>query len=213
MWGCVIYQFCKGENQMPVLTKQATKKRLFVDMDGTLAVFHPADKLETLFSKGYFENLKPIDTVVQAVKNIKHMYPEIEVNVLSAVLSDSKYALNEKNNWLDKYLPEVTQEHRIFPPCGTDKKEYVPGGISKNDILLDDYTKNLMEWNHKGTGIKLLNGINHTRGTWQYDRIRFNKMPTDISNNIMEVFNDSHVYDATPQQYDRSKFMYLNLER
>lgn len=194
------------------------KKRLFVDMDGTLAVFH-LDKLKTLLNKGYFENLEPIDTVVQAVKTIKHKHPELEVNVLSAVLSDSKYALNEKNIWLDKYLPEIKQENRIFPPCGTDKKEYVPGGVSKNDFLLDDYTKNLLEWNHKGTGIKLLNGINHTRETWKYDRIRFNKMPSDIANNILEVMNGGHVTDAIPQQYNRSNqyeqsnlFQFLKIE-
>lgn len=29
------------------------KKRLFVDMDGTLAVFRNVDTLETLYEKGY----------------------------------------------------------------------------------------------------------------------------------------------------------------
>ena len=32
------------------------KQRLFVDIDGTLAVFKPVDTLETLYEKGYLKN-------------------------------------------------------------------------------------------------------------------------------------------------------------
>ena len=35
------------------------KPRLFVDMDGTLAVFNRIDKLETLYERGYFADLTP----------------------------------------------------------------------------------------------------------------------------------------------------------
>ena len=34
------------------------KNRLFVDMDGTLAVFKTVDTMETLYEKGYFKNLQ-----------------------------------------------------------------------------------------------------------------------------------------------------------
>ena len=60
--------------------------------------------------------------VVAAVKEIVTNHPEIEVNILSAYLTDSQYALQEKNEWLDRYLPEIDQTHRIFVPCGSDKK-------------------------------------------------------------------------------------------
>ena len=141
------------------------KQRLFVDIDGTLAVFKPVDTLETLYEKGYFLNLAPHENVVAAVKEIVTNHPEIEVNILSAYLTDSQYALQEKNEWLDRYLPEIDQTHRIFVPCGSDKKEGI-GGIRSDDFLLDDYTHNLNEWQPPARGIKLLNAINHTRGSW-----------------------------------------------
>lgn len=142
------------------------KQRLYVDMDGTLATFRKLDTMEPLYEQGYFLNLEPMLNVVGGIHNIIRDYPQIDVYVLSAVLSDSKYAFQEKNAWLDKYLPELPAENRIFSRCGDDKKNYVKGGIHSKDILLDDYTKNLFEWK-PGKGIKLLNGINHTNKTWK----------------------------------------------
>lgn len=172
------------------------EKRLFVDMDGTLAVFTPVDELETLYEQGYFLNLQPQENVVAAIKEIITKHPEIEVNILSAYLSDSKYALEEKNKWLDKYLPEIDSKHRIFVPCGTDKKEAIQNGVSRDDFLLDDYTKNLNEWQPPARGIKLLNGINHTRGTWPYDRIRHDRGAVDLANGILSIMRDEkQIYD------------------
>lgn len=92
--------------------------RLFVDMDGTLAVFTPVNRLERLYEPGFFGNAKPIETVVRAIKHVIQNYPEIEVSILSAYLTDSPHALTEKNAWLNQYLPEIDQTHRIFLPCG-----------------------------------------------------------------------------------------------
>lgn len=171
------------------------KQRLFVDIDGTLAVFKQVDTLETLYEKGYFLNLQPHENVVAAVKDIVINHPEIEVNILSAYLTDSKYALQEKNEWLDKYLPEIDQAHRVFVSCGSDKKEGI-GGIRSDDFLLDDYTQNLNDWEPPARGIKLLNGINHTRGTWEHDRIRYDRSPADLADGIVSVMrNERRIYD------------------
>lgn len=105
---------------------------------------------------------------------------------MSAVLSDSKYALREKNEWLDRYIPEIDSYHRIFPPCGGNKKEYIPGGIRKTDTLLDDYTLNLSQWEPPAKGIKLLNGINHTKGTWQGDMVKHDNKPDELAKAIYE---------------------------
>lgn len=163
------------------------KQRLFVDMDGTLAVFTPVDELETLYQKGYFRNLAPHKNVVESVRHIINNHPEIEVRILSAYLTDSQYALQEKNEWLDEHLPEIDQAHRIFCPCGSDKKEWIPGGIREDDHLLDDYTKNLNDWEPPARGIKLLNAINHTRGSWQNDRIRYDRTPESLANGIVDI--------------------------
>ena len=91
-----------------------------------------------------------METVINAVKVIMETRPEVEVSILSVSLSDSPYAQAEKNELLDMYLPQIPKERRIFPPCGADKKEFIPGGISQNDYLLDDYTHNLLLWHPPG---------------------------------------------------------------
>ena len=116
------------------------KTRLFVDMDGTLAKFKVAE-LEELYRPGYFADLEPQQSVVDAIRLVCESRPDIEVYILSAVLSDSATARAEKNRWLDQSLPELEENHRIFLPCGKEKSAYVPRGIGKSDFLLDDYTR------------------------------------------------------------------------
>ena len=175
------------------------KKRLFVDMDGTLTVFIPQEGIGPLYEKGYFLNLPPHENVIEAIRYIIKKHPEIEVNVLSAVLTDSKYALAEKNAWLDKYLPEIDAKHRIFSPNGNDKKAFITG-FKENDVLLDDYTPNLLKW-IPARGIKLLNEINHTKGTWQHDRIRYDREPVDLANEIVSIIKGlGHIYDEPAER-------------
>lgn len=174
------------------------KKRLFVDMDGVLAVFKPVDTMETLYEKGYFANLAPQKNVVDVIEYLDALESDIEVFVLSAYLSDSKYALTEKIAWLDKYLPGIDAEHRLFVPCGTDKKMAVPDGLSPDDFLLDDYTKNLLDWDPPGHGVKLLNGINHTRGTWKGDRIRHDQNLASKLRNL--IMYGERVYDLPKKE-------------
>jgi len=160
------------------------KKRLFVDMDGTLAVFTPVDEMETLYQEGYFLNQKPHENVVEGIRLLMTEYKDIDVYILSSYLTDSKYALNEKNEWLDRYLPEIDPEHRIFVPYGKDKADWIEGGIDKYDYLLDDYTKNLVSWQESGSAVKLLNAINGSRGSWTGDKIRFDRQPIDFAKGI-----------------------------
>lgn len=176
------------------------KTRLFVDMDGTLAEFKVVDTLEKLYEKGYFLNLQPNENVVSAIEVIQKDYPEVEVYIMSSVLSDSKYALTEKNEWLDKYLPSIDAEHRIFPPCGENKVDYIPDGVRESDCLLDDYTQNLTLWQPPAKGIKLLNGINHSKGTWQDNRIDYSKYGYVIAENIVSIMYGNSVQDIAPQE-------------
>ena len=171
------------------------KQRLFVDMDGTLAEFKTVDTLETLYEKDYFINLKPNENVLGAIKQLI-ADNDFDVYILSAYLTDSRYKIKKKNAWLDKYLPELPQEKRLFVPCGTDKSVAVPGLIRPDDYLLDDYTKNLSEWEPPARGIKLINGINHTNGTWQGDKIQFTHAPEELSSMISDVMKGwTHFYE------------------
>lgn len=180
--------------------KQKDRKRLFVDMDGTVAKFTPVDTLEILYEPGYFLNLDPIPNTVKAIRLLQAQAADIEVFILSSYLSDSQYALKEKSEWLNKYLPETDFEHRIFCPCGTCKKEVVPGGIRATDHLLDDYTCNLAEWEPPAIGIKLLNGINHSKGSWKGSRISVENSPYLIVRKIVKVVGGDIVVDNKPQE-------------
>ena len=173
-----------GTRQWEYTPKPGTS-RLFVDLDGTLAVFTPVEQLETLYEQGYFANLKPHGNAIEGLKMFMQANPETEVFVLSSVLTDSRYALEEKQAWLDRYLPEIDHGHRIFPPCGEDKSDYVPEGINKTDILLDDYTDNLLAWQQEGgTGIKMMNGINGTKGRWEGRRLEASGLPEIIASGL-----------------------------
>ena len=197
-----------------------TVGRLFVDMDGTLAKYQPVDTMEVLFEEGYFRNLEPQQNVVAAVKKIIEKYPEVQVYIMSSVLTDSKYALKEKNEWLEQYLPEIDKEHRIFPPCGENKLDYVPGEISHTDYLLDDYTKNLKQWEPPARGIKLLNGINHTNETWKGSMLRYDKEPERLADDIVRVMYGMEIKEERPfhqmisqenEEYDKTfKSWYLS---
>lgn len=176
------------------------KIRIFVDMDGTIARFHDENLyLERMFEKGFFSGLKPFDNAVEAIKHIIDNHPNADVYVLSVAIT-TPYCLAEKNAWLDKYLPNIDKEHRIFVEnLSTAKSLCVPGSymykddngkyhnkIFKNDILIDDYNKNLEEWERDGgTAIKAKNNINH-KGLhgelWKGDLIDI----TDTAESIVE---------------------------
>lgn len=161
--------------------------RLFVDMDGTLAEFKPCKTIEKLYEPGYFANLKPLENVVEAVRT--HAAEQnFDVYILSAYLADSPYALQEKDEWLEEHLPEIDGKHRIFCPCGEDKSIYIPGGVSERDYLLDDYTHNLLRWEKAGgNGIKLMNGINGTKGIWQGARVYADSKPGSLAIDIEKL--------------------------
>ncbi len=168
-------------------------KRLFIDMDGTLAKFHDeVNYLERMWEPGFFRNLQPFDNMVYAVKEFISQHPDVEVFILSSkIIGEPPYCKMEKNAWLDVYLPEIDSAHRIFPPVGTPKSQSVAGGIGKDDFLLDDYNKSLREWEAAGgSAIKCHNNINqHGLGAygggrgelWEGDIVHTRDRPELIS--------------------------------
>lgn len=175
-----------------------SKQRIFVDMDGVLAKFNPIAKVEDLYTQGYFAKLPPQQNVVNAIKTLI-TDNKLDVYILSAAL-DSPYAKNEKNLWLNKYLPEINEIHRVFTEYGQPKENFIIGGIKNTDILLDDYTVNLNGWCPPGQGIKCLNGINGTHGTWQGAKISASDTPQQIVEQIY-MFGMQHNYLAHHEMF------------
>lgn len=164
--------------------------RIFVDMDGTLAKWNNVSS-DQLLEQGYYRNLEANQELVDEVNSL--ISQGEDVYILSCYLTDSEYAFNEKKEWIKEYLPELSEEKYILIPYSepeldkdgnvikdengkvkmvpTNKAEYLKENyspITSKDYLIDDYTKNLLEWKAMGgVGVKYLNGINHTKGTWK----------------------------------------------
>jgi 5'(3')-deoxyribonucleotidase len=176
------------------------RKRLFIDMDGTLAKFHDeVNYLERMYEKDFFRNLAPFENLIEGIKQFNEAYPDVELFILSAtVQGEPPYCQTEKHAWCDKHLPFIDREHRIFTPVGRNKTEFIPGIITKDDYLYDDYNINLEEWQQAGGhSIKCKNNINHkglVGALWQGDIIDNSKTPTSIVGELaffMELPPDS----------------------
>lgn len=184
------------------------KPKLFVDMDGVLAEWKPAsiplqlpqNKIQKylndiLYEEGYFLKLHPYKNVVEAIKQIIQQN-EIDVYILSCVLPNNENypnsnPLHDKNKWLDQQFGNLLpNSHRIFVPDGEPKAEHIPFVLSNQDYLLDDYSKNLIDWiNHPSypNGIKLLNPYNDTKQSWSGPRISCTDSPDLLINKIKNI--------------------------
>lgn len=181
---CVKDNLNKEYDRIQSLSQEKT--RVFVDMDGVLAEFNKVDKIEDLYEADYFANLKPMNNVVAAINHLNND-PMYDVYILSSVLKDSKFAVTEKLSWLEKYMPEIRSNlsNVIFSECGKSKVGFVPNGVRRTDILLDDYTKNLNEWKQAGgKAVKVINGINNKTHRWQGDKVYATSEPLEITRDI-----------------------------
>lgn len=167
------------------------KRKLFVDLDGTLAEWRQAASMEDLLQEGYFSSLLPHKSLVEAVQELVSRGEE--VYILSAYLTESKYAENEKRQWCDRWLPFLPAGHVLLVPTTTPKCECIEsifGKIDKNDFLLDDYSKNLHEWVAAGgSGIKYVNDVNWTKGTWQGCWVSNDMLADSIAHYIQRVMD------------------------
>lgn len=129
-------------------------KRIFLDMDGTLARFNVPNALNRFENEiGFFANLK----AYKGIDIINEMCEYGNVYIMSA--SPHNRADADKIEWIRKYLPNMPIENIIICRIGENKAEIVEQTLNiildDECYLLDDYTKNLQEWeNMGGIGIK-----------------------------------------------------------
>ncbi len=170
--------------------------KIFIDMDGVLAEFNHVDNIERLYEKGYFKELQPLENVVKGVKSLIGQVDrdkEMEIFILSSVLKESSFALKEKNEWLDHYLPEINEEHRLFIEYGSSKSDAI-SSFGRNCVLIDDYTPNLNDWKEKGgTAIKMINPVNDRSKKWEGMKIEYSLNPLQMAYNIKRIAIESCV--------------------
>lgn len=117
------------------------KINVYLDMDGTIAdLYNEPNWLEDLIAEKVapFENAKPMTTE----EVLFSIFPKdkYEIKILSMTPKNAKKEYckkveNAKNEWLDKYFPNITK--RLYLPYGDNKNLK----NSKNAILVDDNDK------------------------------------------------------------------------
>lgn len=143
-------------------------KTIYFDMDGVLADFDRGVEEILGFKQEWEEfmweemkkhphfyyDLKPIEEAVELFKDIRKEYGD-NCQILSAYPKPFRgidEAFNDKIMWIKKYLGEGITANLVYRE---EKVNYIKDSQS---ILIDDYDKNINEWNDKGgTGILFTN--------------------------------------------------------
>lgn len=143
-------------------------KKIFLDLDGTCARFNVRNALNRYATeKGFFAKL----LAYKGIEEVDKMAKEGNVYIISA--SPNEQADNDKRQWIDKYLPSVRKENILLCRNGENKAKFIEKTlqikIDEGCYLLDDYTKNLNEWEQAGgTGIKRLTSVaDNSRKLWR----------------------------------------------
>lgn len=133
--------------------------KLYVDMDGVIASFPFYDEQFIkvgMYKPLAFRNLK----ARPLAKTINALAKTIDITIISACVSE--HCKQEKIEWLAEYCPNIKKA--ILVNIGENKAKAI-GEINKDCFLLDDFSKNLEQWEKAGgTAIKVLNGKNDKSG-------------------------------------------------
>lgn len=120
---------------------------IYLDMDGTIVELL-FDKNQSYRGKGVYLNKRPIEPAITEIEKIRNRFPSIKFKILSC--SKSNQMKNEKNEWLNKYMPFINSNDRIiFSEEAGDyirenrnivKAEYINKNITDDKIiiLIDD---------------------------------------------------------------------------
>ena len=158
------------------------KRRVFVDMDGTICEYNKDDYIEVAARKGYYANRPPMKEMLSAVKQLI-TNGDFDIFILSAVFQDN-HSKNDKIIWLNKYLPEINEDRMIFTVCGEKKSDFITNQ-TETDVLIDDFSLNLHDWH--GKAIKVYNGINGTHGTWDGYSVRASQREDILANQLTAI--------------------------
>ena len=152
-------------------------------MIGTLARFNVKNALERFATEeGFFAKLK----AYKNIEEINEMAKNGNVYIISA--SPNTQADIDKIQWITEHLPNINLLTNVFIcRIGENKAKFLNAKgitIDKTCVLLDDYTKNLTEWESVGgVGIKRLTSVaDNSRGLWKGLTVRnLNQLKSAVS--------------------------------
>lgn len=102
------------------------EKYLFIDMDNTIAENMTCDNID--FYKGMYLNKRPINVVINA---IKELYPDAKYIIVSKTQGGFDGRL-EKEIWIDEYFPEASPV--IIIEYNEEKKDIIDIYLKINNI-------------------------------------------------------------------------------
>lgn len=173
-------------------------RRYFFDADGVLFQYerdaYTGENPRWLKKNGhYFRNLAP-DVKMLECMDILHnkvRYTGDEIFILTSLRSDGlifNEHLHDKIVSFQKWYPYVDIDHILIATSPKrDTVEYITNNeITKRDILIDDFNKNLHEWQQAGgIAIKYCNGIN-TPASWSGGKF-INETPSTMVEQLLSL--------------------------
>ena len=114
-------------------------KKIFLDLDGTLARFNVPNALSRFDKEeGFFANLK----AYKGIEIVNELAKNNNLFIISA--SPNEQADKDKMAWLERYLPNINVENITICRIGENKAKIIQNKynfeINNNCYLLDDYT-------------------------------------------------------------------------
>ncbi len=148
-------------------------KNYYIDMDGVIVEYDRNAYIgdDPLFKqKGhhYFRDIMPDFKMLEVVDKLyeRSRYTRDEIYILTSIFNNGAIFnehFHDKVNWLHKWTPYIDIDHILISVTSKrDAVEYIHNHkLSSKDILIDDYNKNLNDWETAfGTSVKYCNGIN-----------------------------------------------------
>lgn len=172
---------------------QKLPKTLWSDEDGVIAIYEPhayktdlhGNSIFTTPNVHYFMQLEK-DTRIIDVYHALQTTHNLPVRVLTN-LTDLHPLYEEhstdKHTWTKQAMPFLNMQQQFFSihvPKYQFAQEKLQRPLCKTDILVSDYNRDLIPWQHAGgTGVKYLNGINsddsfqgaHIQQNWSIEQI------------------------------------------
>ena len=129
--------------------------RLYLDMDGTIVHFD-LDGAHDYDIKG------PLMNRINMLKELNKKYDNVTLYVLT-ICHENKQ-IKEKNDWLDKYFPEIKKENRVIivrdqrgpVSSGDCKRNYLNKLDTKDILILVDDDRRILETINKNNVNKVI---------------------------------------------------------